>query len=700
MDQQEVKNQELPEEEVKNQALPEQEVTEPVPAEAEAAPEETEAPAAEAAAEEPEFDLDDIMKEFASQPGEALPQEEEEEPQPEEIPQEVTGDTIRLDTLTIEKEARQVKDAEPVQEEEPEEPQEAFSDRWEPEYEQPMGEYVPPQPIQFRPKSRLRELKKQLVAGPEKRYYTLAEKGVGKLQVAIFLNFLVVVLSAGATVMYALGDVQPDRMKLMIFGQFLAMLVSALLGSYQLIQGVVDVFHGRFTLKSLLVVTFAACCADGVLCLQQLRVPCCAAFSLEILLALCNTYQTRSAEMGQMDTMRKATRLDSLALCRDYYNGKKGLLRGEGTVEDFMDHYNKLSPLQRVLDWYALAALLASAGLGVYAGLQGGLAEGIQVAAVCLLAAAPASIFVTLSRPLAIVTRRLHNVGAVICGWQGVKALAGKAVFPMEYQDLYPAGSARMNGVKFYGDRPTDEVVAYCTAVIAANGSGLAPVFSQVLDSRNGHHYDAYELRSYDNGGIGAIVEGEAVLVGSMAFLKDMGVVVPEGIRVDQAVCVAIDGELCGLFALSFENNRMAVAGLSGLCGRRIQPIFTTGDFLLTQQFIAERFDVKTKHMLFPEQEAREALAEKTAEEDRPALALVTRSTLPAYVSAINGARALRTASRLGVIVHLLGGLLGIGAMVTLVLLGRLDLLTPANMFAYQLVWMIPGLLVTVWART
>ena len=46
-------------------------------------------------------------------------------------------------------------------------------------------EFTAPAPIVFTPRSRLRELKKKLVAGPEKRYYELSEQGLGKLQLAI-----------------------------------------------------------------------------------------------------------------------------------------------------------------------------------------------------------------------------------------------------------------------------------------------------------------------------------------------------------------------------------------------------------------------------------------------------------------------------------------------------------------------------------
>jgi len=38
--------------------------------------------------------------------------------------------------------------------------------------------------------------------------------------------------------------------------------------------------------------------------------------------------------------------------------------------------------------------------------------------------------------------------------------------------------------------------------------------------------------------------------------------------------------------------------------------------------------------------------------------------------------------------------------MVTLTVLGQLQLLTPANMFLYHLVWLIPGLLTTEWTRS
>ena len=119
----------------------------------------------------------------------------------------------------------------PVTEEPPQAPDEQkaepFSEDWEPEYDAPIGEYFPPQPIVFQPRSRIQELKQKLVAGPEHRYYELMEQGLSGLQAAIFLSALVVLLACGSLIVYALDLVPPERMRLMVFGQVLSMLLES-----------------------------------------------------------------------------------------------------------------------------------------------------------------------------------------------------------------------------------------------------------------------------------------------------------------------------------------------------------------------------------------------------------------------------------------------------------------------------------------
>ena len=696
-----------------------------------------------------DLDLDAIMKEFAGgepeeepEVAEEIPQEPEkaeeapaEEAPAEEAPQEAPlMDTGRMNEIiaTLEEEAQ----AEPAvsqdatirmeivkeEKEEAEATEDAVSTDATVRLDAPVLEEVsledlerevianlaqeeeaPPAPISFdkNPRARLRELKKKLVAGPEKRYYELTEIGVGRVQVAIVLNLIMAGLCILLTTLYAFNLIPDSRLRFVIFSQILAMLISALLGSNQMIDGLGELFKGKFTLNTLLSVTFAACCADAVFCLSELRVPCCAAFSLEVGMALWARYCRRSTETAQMDTLRKAVKLHGLVRTADYYDGQDTFLRREAEVEEFMDTYQVPSGPEKLQNFYAIVAFLGSIAIAVFAGMMHGISLAFQIFSTTLLVAVPASFFIALPRPAHILEKRLHMVGTVLCGWQGIKACKGKVVFPVKDADLFPLGSTKFNGVKFYGDREPDEVVSFTTSLIAASGSGLTPAFRQMCTGRGCKEYEVVNFRHYDQGGIGGEIGGESVLMGTMTFLQDMGVEIPEGTMVSQAVYAAIDGQLSAVFAISYAKMRSCAAGIVSLCGsKNVTPVMLEGDFMLNKELIRSKFGVSTRKIAFPDRQTQAQLLNRQPDAGEPALAIATKDDLAAYAYAVTGARALRTASRLGVTIHLVGGILGLLIMAALAFLGAADLLTPSHVLLYQLVWMVPGLLVSEWTRT
>jgi len=563
-----------------------------------------------------------------------------------------------------------------------------------------VEETFTPSPILFNPRSRLKELKKQLVSGPEKRYYELSEIGTGRLQLALLINVIVLLIGTAVTTMFMLNMVPENRLRLVIFSQVLTMLVSALLGSHLMIDALADLLKGRFTVNTLLTLTFAACFVDGIFCLMELRVPCCAAFSLEMTMALWARLQKRNTEMAQLDTMRKAVRLTGIVKVDNFHEEKDGLLRKDGQVSDFMDIYEKPSTPEVIQSIYAALSLLVCIGIAGFAGTLHGFSMAVQILSTSLLVAVPATFFVSITRPMAILETRLHMVGTVLCGWAGVRDLVGKAVFPLKDQDLFPTGSIKLNGVKFYGDRSPDDAVAYSTALISVCGGALVPVFQQLLKSRNGAVLKVDTFRNYGEGGIGGEIQGEPVLLGTLDFLQDMGVDIPKGTMVNQAVYAAIDGQLCAVYAISYAKMRSAAAGLLTLCSyRKIKLVKLPGDFMLTEEFLRDKFNIKNNRVTFPPREEGVLLSRFRPDPKEPVLALTTRDELISSAYAISGARALRQSTRLGVAIHLLGGILGMIIMLALGYLGSTQLLTPTNILLYQLIWAVPGLLVTEWTR-
>ena len=359
---------------------------------------------------------------------------------------------------------------------------------------------------------------------------------------------------------------------------------------------------------------------------------------------------------------------------------------------------------ERVLNLYSLLALGMSVVIGILAscmdGGTGGITAFLQVTAVCLLASVPATAFISQSRPAAILEHRFHKLGTVLCGWQGVEGLCGRAVFPLGFDDLCPKESVRLNGMKFFGNREPEFVITCTAAVISADGCGLEPIFTQLLETHNGRHYTAVELRHYETGGLGGTVAGAKVLIGSWAFMKEMKIEVPDSARIGYGVYVAIDGELAGVYAVSYEKTPSTAAGLSTLTSYKdLGCVVVSHDFVLTNGFVKAKFGVNAKRFAIPDHESREQMQKKHLPKETPALLICTRRGLAPLAYGVTGARVLRSTCRAGAILHMIGGLVGLAVMLFLVLLGALHLLTPANMFLYQLVWMIPALLITEWAR-
>ena len=236
---------------------------------------------------------------------------------------------------------------------------------------------------------------------------------------------------------------------------------------------------------------------------------------------------------------------------------------------------------------------------------------------------------------------------------------------------------------------------------MSASGSCLAPLFEHMHKSRRGQTFELDEFKSYGDEGYGAIICGESVLMGTQEFLKRMGIETPAGTKVNQAVYISIDGEFACVFALAFGKLKGVSAGLHALCSqRRLTPVLASSNFLLNEGFLRSRYSADTRRIAIPAPEDRERLAAWQPEsEGCVPCALTTQDGLAGAAFAITGARSLRIASVAGAAVHILGGVVGLAAVLVLTLTGRVDLLTPANLLLLELIWAIPGLMFSEWTR-
>lgn len=456
----------------------------------------------------------------------------------------------------------------------------------------------------------------------------------------------------------------------------------------------------RFRLNSLLPVSFLVCFLDGLLCLGSHAIPFGAVFALQMLMAQWGEYQKQQTEMSQLDTLRKATDLTAVVKTEKYYKGQPAYQTAEGRPEDFMEHYRAETGPEKTLCHYALGVVVLGAVLALTAAILHGFDTGLRVYAAALLAAVPASTFVSIQRPAAILERRMHKLGTVLCGWRGLQNIEKHGFYPLQHEDLFPENHVKLNGVRFYGERNVSTIVSYVSALMAADGGALAVPFEQLRSSRNARICRVEELTSYPDG-IGGQIDGLSVVAGTVEFMENMGVALPDGARIPYGVYAAVNQSLCAVFAVSFTRSKSSASGLRTLCDSgHVRPILVDCDFILTEPFLEEKLGVDAHRMQFPDCMTRMKLAEKEAPADAPAIALATRGGLAQRAYAVTGGAALRSAWRVGAAVHILGGGIGFLAVAILALQGSLFLLTPYNLLLYGFVWMIPGLLMAEWTRS
>lgn len=363
------------------------------------------------------------------------------------------------------------------------------------------------------------------------------------------------------------------------------------------------------------------------------------------------------------------------------------LRRDVGKTEDFMAHLLLPDRPQKIFRVYGWCILLLS-GSGAW--LMSYFLEKDFVVSwlLLLLGALPFCGAMAYSRPFARLAKRLFHFGGALCGWYGAKIFGGQHTIILRDEDLFPKSSITSNGMKLYGAYPANRVIAYALAALNAANSPLVDLFETLLQSQLGSHYPVADHRFYDIGGIGAEIFDDIVLVGSLAFMRSMGVHMPEGARVRQAVYVSVNGELAGVFALRYKPNHSTKTGLrSVLANRNFSVVLATRDFLITPELISSKYELSAAALRFPDYRERLRLSANDRSEKNRQGALIAKDTFGAFATAVAAGRTLRISALFSTVLCIFGGVLGLMLCAALLIWDAAAVISPQNMLLFQLVW-------------
>ncbi len=431
---------------------------------------------------------------------------------------------------------------------------------------------------------------------------------------------------------------------------------------------------------------------------QELRPPFPVVIGALLMVALWGRYDRGLALLSTVKVLREEPLSAGVSEVQDITKGSRGLIRTKPDVDSFMSKLETRDLTQRVLRIYTPAAAIA--GLLLTLLISIGLRKPpLWTGALIFLGSVPVTGLLAFSRLFCLLARRLSGAQAALCGYHGAEVFGGEHSILIGDDDVFPAGSLTLNGFKVYNGNP-DRMIAYAAAAFRSSGSALDPVFEDLLVTHNGRHYTVDNFRFYDSGGIGASIMQDVVLLGSLDFMRRMGVHMDKGARVKQAVYMSLNGELAAVFAVRYtppENLRRGLAAIAG--NRHFKGILVTRTFLGTPGFLKVKFGIPTGAFHYPSTKERIRLSEAEMKKSGAQGAILAKDSFSGFAQAAAGGRLLRSATLSAAILTVLSGLIGLVLMGVLAALHAYETATALNLLLYAAAWLAPTLLLTAWAR-
>lgn len=444
----------------------------------------------------------------------------------------------------------------------------------------------------------------------------------------------------------------------------------------------------RFSCAAGALVLFLSCIADCVWCLVRggEHLPLAGAAALVIFCCQWGAFL-------RCESRRESFHLANLGGTPPWGVSKTeaGAVKQSGRIDGFYTHAMTPDPIekgQNLLLPLLLATACVLAGVVCLSDIKPG--QPFWVLTALLTAAMPLSLPVAGALPMRLLARRLSHSGCAVAGYCGAKNVSGFRRIIITDEDLFPSGTLSLHGLKIYGEE-LGRVLSYAVAVARAADSQALPLLEQMLSDNGGHAEKLDDFRWYEEGGAGGSIHGETVLLGSAYFMRKQKVRLPKDLKVPSGLFLAVDGQLTAIFALRYQPSRNVDWALRALRRNRVIPVLAVRGCNLTPDFLRRSFKVDAKP-IYPDVQTRLTLLEKTRAV-APAHALIYRDGLMPYAETVLGCRKLLLAVRRTGALVCLAAVAGLLLCYYLTGIGGYASLTPLRLVLFQLLWLLPGLL-------
>lgn len=372
---------------------------------------------------------------------------------------------------------------------------------------------------------------------------------------------------------------------------------------------------------------------------------------------------------------------------------ENGAVKQPGPADGF---YNRTIREDEAMGWQSLLLPVILAASVVFAALasfgQGHGADFLWCWSAILSAGTALSLPFTYSLPYCRLAKRLGKSGCAVAGFYGARQLGYSRELLVGDEDLFPAGTIRMAGMKLIAE-DRRKVAAYAGSLARAYGGTWPGLFEAFMQSEGATQQRLEEFHVHQEGGVSAVIRGETVILGIANLIRKMSVRLPKSLEWKDGLFLAVDGELVAIFGVVYEPADSVAWALGAMRRNRLTPLLATRDPNLHPKFLREQFGSDGGSALL-DLEERLSLTDAGRRQGglRPN-ALLYREGLAPFLEAVAGSRRLCRAVTAANLITLFACILGTLLAFYLMFVGRASMLTPPQLLLFLGLWMLPVLL-------
>ena len=474
-------------------------------------------------------------------------------------------------------------------------------------------------------------------------------------------------------------------------------LVVMILGVEILIRGVMSFAKGGPGAEALITV---ACLISYIAAFHYIRksgitpgVPFCAVPAFSAAFAIWSEKQQLRAMSDALKTV-VSTSFPS-GVMTDYSSEIDRVLvkKYPGTTKGFYNNLVQADCTETAYRFFAPILIFATILLSVITSIGGGRGQYFWYFFAAMSAAAAAfSALTAFSFPFFRVTRRVRKSGAAIAGWSGADALFFSDGVRVTDDDLFPDGTLSLSGVKIFEDVRPEKAIMYTASLVIASGSGLSRLFSDLLANQGLSMVRVDDFECYE-GGVGSMIRGEKVLVGSAAFMNLMGIRVPQALNLKNAVFSAVNGTLVAVFAVNYVPVGTVQSALVSLLKSKTKLYFAVRDFNITPLMLQQKFKVPVHDVEHLPVHDTYAISSENEGSAGRAEAVLCREGLGPLAEAVTGAKRLRTWTMIATIISVVSAIIGLLLVFFMCWQGGFASVSPITLLLYMLAMFIAVIL-------